>query len=99
MEEVTWMSPRRRKVATSDEVDEESKNLSLAQKIRALNQKKKGLNDAGEEDKSDTNDDENYKHSDVDCASDGECENNDKFEGGCQLSQENLYFNLRRPVQ
>ena len=73
MEEVTWMSPRRRKVATSDEVDEESKNLSLAQKIRALNQKIKGLNDAGEEDKSDTDDDE---HSDVDCASDDEFENN-----------------------
>ena len=77
MEEVAWMSPRRRKVATSDEVDEESKNLSLAQKIRALNQKIKGLNDAGEEDKSD---DQNYKHSDVDCASDDECENNEHGE-------------------
>ena len=64
----------------SDEVEEESKTLSFAQKIRAPNQKIKGLNDAGEEDKSETDDDENDKHSDVDCASDDECENNEHGE-------------------
>ena len=59
----------------SDEVEVESKNLSFAHKIRAPNQKIKGLNDTGEEHKSDTDDDENDKHSDVHCASDDECKN------------------------